>query len=117
MAAGAILGTGARLALGAAWPVVGTAFPWTTLVINVVGSVLVGLAAAVMERHPEPRPWTRPFVLTGVLGSFTTYSAFAVETNRLLVVRPLFAAVYVVATVAGGVGAAAAGLRLAEIRR
>lgn len=57
-------------------------WPWATLTVNVLGCLLIGILAT---RLPGTgRPWLRPFLLTGVLGGFTTFSAFALETGVLL---------------------------------
>jgi CrcB protein len=59
-------------------------FPWGTFWTNVTGSLALGFVLAlVLERFPPTR-YLRPFIATGFLGSFTTYSTFAVETDLLL---------------------------------
>ena len=83
--------------------------PWTTLVVNVVGCFLIGLAAARLSGL------ARVGLATGVLGGFTTMSAFAVEANQLADAGSSAAAVsYVIASVVLGVGAAWVGRRLAR---
>lgn len=90
----------------------GTPVPWGTLTVNVVGSLLLGaLVAAVSRRAPQSH--LVPLIATGVLGSFTTFSAFVVETLQL---PPTQAALYVAMSVGGGVVAAAAGARLVASR-
>jgi CrcB protein len=82
--AGGAVGTGARYALGA-W--IGSkttsAFPWNTLTINVVGSLAMG-ALAFVAASREMNETTRLALASGVLGGFTTYSAFNHETVMLL---------------------------------
>ena len=82
------------------------AWPWATLVENVAGCVLIGFAARLVER--DTVSWA--FVVTGVLGGFTTFSAFAVELNDLAEAdRMTLAIVYGALTLAAGVGATAVG--------
>ena len=64
----------------------GTGFPWGTLVVNVVGSLLIGILAAGLV--PGGR-WVLPFparelLMVGVLGGYTTFSAFSLQTFMLL---------------------------------
>ena len=62
----------------------GLDFPYGTLIVNVVGSLLIGLVQALAEKStvlPEP---ARLFLSVGVMGGFTTYSAFSYETVRLV---------------------------------
>lgn len=63
----------------------GETFPWGTFVINVSGSFVIGFIAAVTE--PEGRflvsATTRQFLMTGILGGFTTYSSFSLQTLAL----------------------------------
>jgi len=65
---------------------VGEVFPWGTLVVNVVGSLLIGMLGAMSE--PDGRwylePSTRQFLMIGVLGGFTTFSSFSLQTLNLL---------------------------------
>lgn len=60
------------------------AFPWPTLLVNVLGCLAAGGVAALTLRWPAMPPEVRLFVMTGVLGGFTTFSAFSVEALTLL---------------------------------
>lgn len=59
-------------------------FPWGTLAVNVLGCLLAGVAAALFERLSDWNTESRLLVITGVLGGFTTFSAFGLETLTLL---------------------------------
>ena len=93
-------------------------FPWSTLLVNVVGCALIGLLAPLLV---GARPWVAGLVVTGFLGGFTTYSAFAEETFILLdrgdLMGLVLAAGYVVVTIAATSVAVALGLRLSTRRR
>ncbi len=74
------------------------ALPWATLSVNAVGCLLIGLLATALPATTR-HWWVRPLLITGVLGGFTTFSAFAMETGLLLEAGRVFnAAVYVGAT-------------------
>lgn len=85
------LGASARYGLGLLWPAgtgggagLSAAMPWTTLAINLSGSLLLGLligGAAAGGRWPE---WAREAAGTGFLGAYTTFSAFQAELWQLL---------------------------------
>jgi CrcB protein len=61
-----------------------TAFPWATLTVNVIGSLAMGLLAGYLARHGQGgEPW-RLFLGVGVLGGFTTFSAFSLELMVLI---------------------------------
>ncbi|WP_424937231.1 MULTISPECIES: fluoride efflux transporter FluC [Bacteria] len=107
VALGGTIGTGARLLLGTALPEL-AGIPVATLAANVVGSLLLGILAA---RLPGSSSW-RIFLGTGVLGGFTTYSAFAMGSVTLWHAAPALAAAYAAGSLVLGVGAAALGLRL-----
>lgn len=62
----------------------GAAFPWGTLAVNVLGSFLIGLIATLADESGSISPQTRLLLVTGLLGGFTTFSAFSLETWRLL---------------------------------
>jgi CrcB protein len=95
-------------------------WPWATLVVNLTGCFLLGALLAVLAaRSPEPS-WARPFLGVGVLGGYTTYSAFAVEVVDLVDDgATALAAGYVLLSVAGGVAAVVLGavlVRRAAVR-
>ncbi|TLQ47929.1 CrcB family protein [Streptomyces marianii] len=84
IALGGLLGGTARYALGLAFPTSAGTFPLTTFVVNVTGAFLLALLLVyVMESLP--RSWyVRPFAAVGFLGSYTTFSTWMVDTDRLL---------------------------------
>ncbi|TYP81310.1 fluoride efflux transporter CrcB [Blastococcus xanthinilyticus] len=114
-ALGGVLGALARWGLAVALPPSPAGWPWATLLTNLTGCLLIGVLLAVLAgRSPEP-PWARPFLGVGVLGGYTTFSAFAVEVVGLVDDgRALLAAAYVAASVVGGVVAVALGAALAR---
>lgn len=63
--------------------VIGRGFPYGTMLVNVVGSLLIGYLIEWLPHPHEPAPYLRLMLITGLLGGFTTYSAFSVETLRL----------------------------------
>ena len=91
----------------------GTTFPYGTLCINVVGSLLMGVVVAWFAARSGLSPSLRLFLMTGVLGGFTTFSAFSLEA-ALLYERgqPGLAAVYVLASVVLSIGGLFAGMAL-----
>lgn len=84
------------------------AVPWVTLGINVAGSLLLGIVVGWLD---DRRPLARAFLGTGILGGFTTYSAFAVA-SAVWVASPWLAAGLAAASVVAGVAGAVAGLFL-----
>ena len=105
-AVGGVLGAEARYGLSLALPHHDHQFPWSTLVTNVSGCLLVGVLMAVLLELPSPHRLARPFLGVGVLGGYTTYSTFAVEVQRLVLRhRPLVALEYAALTVLGCAGA------------
>jgi CrcB protein len=86
---GSGLGAAARYlcSLGA-----GAGFPWGTLIVNGLGSFIIGFYATLSEPGGRlfPNPALRHFVLTGFCGGFTTFSMFSLETLRLAQSKSLF---------------------------
>ena len=113
---GAALGTTLRSLLEGAWPAGPGAFPWTTFWINIGGSLVLGMLLEGIAESGRDAGWRRGLRLgvgTGVMGGFTTYSTFSVETVLLLRSGHwLLATGYAVASVVTGVLAAMFGVRL-----
>jgi CrcB protein len=85
-------------------------FPGGTLVVNVLGSFVIGLVLRVASESTLLSPEARVFLTVGVCGGFTTFSAFSAETLRLLQTDQWSRAlIYIVASVVLSVGAAALG--------
>ncbi|MEJ5945948.1 CrcB family protein [Pseudokineococcus basanitobsidens] len=114
---GGTVGTGLRLAAGEALPHEVGAWPWGTLLVNVVGAFLLGaLLETLLRAGPDVgrRRAVRVVVGSGVLGSLTTTSALALETvQRADVAGVGPAAAYALVTLVLGVAAAAAGVAAA----
>lgn len=89
----------------------GSAYPVSTLAVNIVGSFAMGLLAGYFAFRAETGQFWRPFLATGVLGGFTTFSAFSLEVV-LLYERGavMHAALYVVLSVALAVAGLMLGL-------
>ncbi len=62
----------------------GRGFPWGTLAVNVIGSFVMGLLTVLLIERLDSPPETRAFLLIGLLGAFTTFSTFSVETLMLI---------------------------------
>ena len=99
-------GVGAALRHGvnlAAARLLGTHFPFGTLTVNVLGSLIMGLMVAWFAFEGSPSQHWRLFLTTGMLGGFTTFSTFSLDTALLYERGELgLAALYVVASVAAG---------------
>jgi CrcB protein len=110
--AGGAVGTAARYLLST-WlaRVTGSAFPWGTLAVNLIGSFLLGALMEVALTTGFVSPTLRIALATGILGGFTTYSSFNYDTLRFLQSNsPTLAALNIGATLAGCLAAGALGL-------
>jgi len=118
--AGGALGAWGRYELGLAWPSAPGGFPSSTYVVNTSGAFLLGLVLTVLVEHvraPRARRHIRHFACVGVLGSWTTMSTFAMQSDALVRVgRAWLAVAYVVVTAVTGVAAVAAGIALGRVR-
>lgn len=111
---GAAIGANLRYLVGMAmanW--LGAGFPWGTLTINVTGSFLIGVIATLLgERLTVAGEW-RIFLVVGLLGGYTTFSSFSLETVALLQAdRWLTGVAYVLASVLLGLAACILGIML-----
>jgi fluoride exporter len=83
--AGGGLGAMCRYALaGFVQTRAGAVFPWGTFAVNALGCFVIGILATVLEERTLVGPTGRIFLLVGVLGGFTTFSTFGLETWRLI---------------------------------
>jgi fluoride exporter len=84
IAAGGAAGAAARYLIGQAWPTPAGAFPVTTLAINLLGCALIGVLMVLITQVWSSQRLLRPFLGTGVLGGFTTFSTYTVDIQRLV---------------------------------
>jgi CrcB protein len=112
IAAGGAIGALGRYALALAIHHVPDGFPWATLLTNVSGCFLIGvLMVLVTEVAGRPHQLTRPFLGVGVLGGFTTFSTYTVESHQLFVgPRPWLGALYLLTTLVAALTAVQLGI-------
>jgi CrcB protein len=111
---GGLLGTGLRLTLDTVIHHGDAEFPWSTLLINFLGSF--ALAFLVARVWPTAPNWLRAGLGTGLIGSFTTFSAMIVSLLTLTQAgMPLLALVYLLVSLVGGLALALLGLRVGEL--
>lgn len=114
---GGVLGTWLRWGVVTALPVTSGSFPTATFIVNMVGAACIGVVVAALVEGRRSRPVATSFVGTGILGGLTTFSAFSVETVELVRVDHVpVAALYVIASITGGVALAWTGLLLTRRR-
>lgn len=113
VALGSALGGVSRYGLSRLWPWVPGGWPTATITVNLLGSFAIGLLSVGLSARAGGAETARLFWMTGVLGGFTTYSAFALETVTLAGAgEAMRAAAYVVVTVLVCLVAAFAGRAL-----
>lgn len=81
VAAGGGTGAAGRYGAGFLWPSGAAAFPWTTLLVNVIGCALIGVLLVLTFEVCVAHRLVRPFLGTGVLGGFTTFSIYAADVE------------------------------------
>ena len=111
---GGAIGSGARYLTGRAtlgW--FGPGYPWGTLAVNLIGGFLMGLLAGSLARIGEGGEQWRLLIGVGVLGGFTTFSAFSLDVMNMLERGDWGPALgYILVSVIGSVAALAIGLQL-----
>lgn len=114
VAFGGAIGASARYVVNSTVPrLLGHGFPYATVLVNVLGSVLMGVLVVVLAHKGGTR--YAPFLMTGVLGGFTTFSAFSLDTLTLWERgEVLTAAAYVVGSVALSLAGITVGMTLAR---
>ncbi len=116
VAAGGAIGAIGRYLVGiGAVRLLGFGFPWGTVIVNVVGSLLMGILIEVVTLRYAGSPALRTFLAVGMLGSFTTFSAFSLDFAVLMERREHVAALfYLTASVLFSILALFAGLSIAR---
>ncbi|MFL6112497.1 MAG: fluoride efflux transporter FluC [Catenulispora sp.] len=111
IAAGGALGGPVRYGLGRAFPTAPHTFPATTFAINVTGAFVLALLLVFILDIWPPTTYARPFFCVGFLGSYTTFSTWMVDTDRLLAAGAWTAAVAnLLLSLVAGVAATSLGL-------
>lgn len=106
VAAGGALGAAGRYGVNVLLPHTAGTFPWATFLVNVTGCLLVGVLMVCVVEAFRPHALVRPFLGTGVLGGWTTFSAYAVEARDLLAGgHPATAAAYLGGSLVAGLAA------------
>jgi CrcB protein len=113
---GGVAGALARYGIALAVPHSSTGFPVSTLIINVTGSLLIGVLMVALGHRRHPHPLLRPFLGVGILGGFTTFSTYVVDAQQLIVHHEAgLAILYLAATLVLGLAAVAVGAVLARL--
>lgn len=114
--AGGAVGSGLRYLVGrAALAALGPNWPWGTLAVNLIGGLAMGLLAGLLARTTNGELW-RLLLGVGVLGGFTTFSAFSLDAVLMLQRGELGGMLaYVALSVAGSIGVLALGLGLTRM--
>lgn len=104
--AGGFMGAVVRVALAEGFPHAGTDWPWTTFIVNVAGTFLLGYLATRLQERLPVYSYRRPLLATGFCGALTTFSAIQIELLRMLDAGRLgLAAAYAATSVVAGLGA------------
>jgi fluoride exporter len=111
IAVGGAIGSAARYGAGVLWPHDPSQIAWSTFAVNVVGGLLLGLLMVFVGDVWPPHRYVRPFLGVGVLGGFTTFSTYMLDTHAIFVAgRPSIALVYLLGTLVMGLVAVWVGI-------
>lgn len=122
IALGGVIGALLRYQASLIWPTSVGAFPTTTLLVNLLGCLCIGVFLVVITEVRTPHRFLRPFFGTGVLGGFTTFSTYSLDVVTLVrVSHPVQAVAYLFLTAVGAMLAVELGMlatrRLVVARR
>lgn len=114
---GGAIGAAGRYLVGVgAIRLLGTGFPWGTLIVNVVGSLIMGMMIEAFALRYSVSNEVRAFLATGILGGFTTFSAFSLDMATLIERKAQgLTVIYLGASVGLSILALFAGLAIARV--
>jgi len=113
---GGFLGSVARYTVALLFAPVSTMFPFPTLIVNILGSFLIGFLSELAVSSTIVSPEARLFLVTGFCGGFTTFSAYMFENAALLKDgQILYAGTYLMGSIAGGITVFYLGTMLAKL--
>ncbi|WP_457205239.1 fluoride efflux transporter FluC [Nocardioides sp. P5_C9_2] len=116
ISAGGALGSLARWGVGELVPWSGTGFPWATFIENVSGGFALGMLMVFVLDVWPPHRYVRPFLGVGLLGGYTTFSTYMLESRHLLVDGQLVTAwAYLGGSLLAGLGAVWLGIASARL--
>jgi CrcB protein len=116
ISAGGALGALARYGLATAWPHRPGTFPWATFATNVTGCLLIGVLMVLITEVWTAHRLLRPFLGTGVLGGYTTFSTYAVDGQQLMTAGATGTALlYLAATLTAALTATYVGITLTRL--
>ncbi|WP_180902159.1 fluoride efflux transporter CrcB [Martelella soudanensis] len=117
VAAGGALGSVGRHFVGVVATRMGAVnFPWGTLAVNIIGSLLIGLLVEAVARVLNESAEARMFIVIGFLGGFTTFSSFSLDAMNMIERGDVVPAVaYVIGSVVVALGAVWAGLAIGRM--
>ena len=112
---GGAVGAAARYGVSTVAPYRDGVFPWGTFLVNVSGSLAIGVLMVLVHAVWASHRYLRPFAGAGVLGGYTTFSTYALESRDLVATgHPLTAVAYLLGSVLTGLTAAAVGILAAR---
>lgn len=115
VAVGGVAGACARYGIELAWPLASGGVPWATFLANVSGSLLLGVLMVCVREVEGVHPLLRPAVGAGLIGGFTTFSTYAVQSRDLLAEEAEWlGAAYLLGTLATALAAVVVGMLLAR---
>jgi CrcB protein len=116
VSAGGVLGALGRFGLNAAWPHGLGTFPWATFTINVTGCLLIGVLMVLITEVWAAHRLLRPFLGTGLLGGYTTFSTYSVDVQQLVAAgEARTALLYLAGTLIAALSAVYAGITLTRM--
>ena len=116
ISAGGVIGALGRYGLATAWPHASAHFPWATFATNVAGCLVIGILMVLITEVWSAHRLIRPFLGTGVLGGFTTFSTYTGDVQQLVAVgAPRLALLYLAGTLTAALTAVYVGITLTRL--